>query len=515
MPRKAQKIKNEKEVISSLADRFRLAARRPSMYGYVPHQKQEIFHKSKKQGRLYIGGNRAGKTTGGSIEAIWWLTGTHPYQKTPPVPVQGRCVSVDFSQGVEKIVKPEVARWLPPSELKDGSWESSYNRETRTLTLENGSTLEFMSYDQHLEKFAGTSRTFCYFDEEPPQPIFVECKARLVDQAGHWWIAMTPVNGMTWTHDELYLPGKEGDALIEVVEVDITDNPHLNIGEIEQFLSGLSEDERKARKEGRYVASGGLIYSDFSSKNIIDPVVPPKEWLHAVGMDFGLNNPTAGMWGAVNKEGTLIIYDEHYESGKVVGWHSKKIHEINKSHDRIPDYYVGDPSCRARDPITGTSIQLEYIENGIPIILGVNDVRAGIIRTAGLIRGTAVDTGEEKKFIPKLYITRNCVNLLYEIKRYRWSVWAEKKARFDKNKKDEPHKKDDHALDAMRYLIMSRPQLDDGSYIPESPTNFLGAPESVDPFKPLHDRDGSASMAPRYSSPEYSSVVDGQLGGEY
>lgn len=508
--KKVAAVTSDTQAISTLAQRFRVAARSPSIYGYKPHAKQEQFHKSKAKGRLYIGGNRSGKTVGGAVEAIWRLEGKHPYQRVPEAPIDGRCVSVDFQQGVEKIVKPMIAKWLPPSSLINGSWEDSYHRDTRTLTLENNSTLEFMSYDQQLEKFAGTSRGFCWFDEEPPKPIFNECKARLVDQAGFWWITETPVEGMTWTHDDLYLPGKDPDNhLIDVIQVDITDNPFLNPGEIEEFLSGLDIDERKARKSGTYVASGGLIYPQFGDHHIIDPVVPPKEWLHLAGGDFGLNNPTCILWGAVNKLGDLVIYDEHYESGKVVSWHASKIKEANVSHGRVPDYYVGDPSARNRDPITGTSIQLEYIENGIPFITGNNDVKAGIMRVSGYFRGLPVGEG---KYRQRFYVTKNCVNFLYEIKRYRWSVWAEKKARFDRNKKEEPHKKDDHAMDTLRYMVMSRPQMDDGTYKPESPGNFLGAPVGIDPRQPWYDRD-TVSTTP--TSPEYAGSVDSQMGGEY
>ena len=41
-----------------------------------------------------------------------------------------------------------------------------------------------MSSDQDLQKFAGTSRHFVHFDEEPPEPVYEECRARLVDTNG-------------------------------------------------------------------------------------------------------------------------------------------------------------------------------------------------------------------------------------------------------------------------------------------------------------------------------------------
>ena len=162
----------------SLTEAMRNQVARPSLYAYKPHDKQLIFHSAIEHHRLYIGGNRSGKTTGGVVEDCYWLMKRHPYRRLPlpEGPVRGRAVAVDFNYGVASILIPEFKRWLPPSFLINGAWEDSYNKEFRLLTLANGSTLEFKSYDQDLEKFAGTSRHFTHYDEEPPQHIYNECR---------------------------------------------------------------------------------------------------------------------------------------------------------------------------------------------------------------------------------------------------------------------------------------------------------------------------------------------------
>lgn len=490
------KVKTTSDLIRGLSTGLRNAATRPNIYGYKPHGKQVEFHTSEARGKLFLGGNRSGKTVGGAVEAVWWLTGKHPYIHTPDPPVRGRCVSVDFLNGVERIVKPEIARWLPPSELKNGSWMDSYDKELRTLTLENGSTLEFMSYEQALEKFAGTSRNFIWFDEEPPHDIFVECKMRLIDTGGRWWITMTPVEGMTWVYDDIYMAAKE-DYDLKVVEVDMTENSYLNPGEIEAFMSGLTSDEKKARIQGKFVQVGGLVYKQFSEANIIDPVVIPKDWLHVAALDHGYTNPTAWLWAGIDRDGRIIVYDEHYESDEIVSHHAEKVHQINRIHSREPDYYVGDPSIRNVDPITGTSVQLEYIEHGLPIMLGNNDVRAGINRVAQMLEG--------RNGRPQLYITKNCVNLIFELHRYRWSIWATKRMQFDKNKKEEPHKKQDHACDALRYLVASRPTIDDGVSIPEN-LHSMGAVTAISPYAGRVDESLSLPSKPH---------IDPVLGGEW
>lgn len=492
MPPK-RKQSSTREVLRGIASGLRVAAVRPNINGYTPHPKQEIFHQSDSRGKLFIGGNRSGKTVGGATEGVWWATGRHPFRRVPQPPTFGRVVSVDFINGVEKIVRPEIARWLPASELRGGTWSSAYDKELKTLTLDNGSTIEFMSYDQELEKFAGTSRDWTWFDEEPPQDIFTECKMRLLDRAGSWWITMTPVEGMTWVFDDIYEKAPDDPSLL-VVEVDTTENPTINSGEIDLLMAGMSEDEKVARIHGQFVRRGGLIYKNFSkTRNVIDPLIPPVEWLHFAGMDSGINNPTVWLWAAVDREGRIVIYDEHYESGKVVAYHAEKVHLKNVEHERVPSYYVGDPSIRNQDVITGTSILIEYTEAGIPILLGNNDVPAGIDRVykmLGEVNNPSLPT--------KLFITRNCINTIWEIQRYRWSTWATKKHNFEKNKKEEPHKKDDHAMDALRYMIASRPMAEDQSipeqYIPE------GATVAISPYRGLVDAGVSKQTLQQHSN---------------
>jgi phage terminase large subunit-like protein len=341
--------------------------------------------------------------------------------------------------------------------------------------MADGGFLEFMSYDQDLDKFAGTSRHFCWFDEEPPAAIFTECLLRLVDTGGSYWVTMTPVEGMTWVYDSLYEPAKTGlDENKLVVEVEMMMNPHINAEEADFILAGLTPDERKARELGQFVQIGGLIYPQWKPElhMIRDPeFTVPSSWMKFNAMDHGYNNPTAWGWYAVSPDGVIVKYDEHYEAGKLVGHHARIVHEKNTEHGIIPAYNVGDRTIANTDSITGTSIQIEYMEHGIPIALagGSNDVKAGINRVGRYLQGTTatLENGEVIQ-VPKFYIVASrCPKTAWEFSRYRWAVWATKKMQFDKNKKEEPQKKDDHAMDETRYAICSRPEIDNGTETPE------------------------------------------------
>ncbi len=433
-------------------------AHTPNINAYKPHAKQVDFHKAEQRRRLYIGGNRSGKTTGGIVEDIWWLTKRHPYRRIPDGPVFGRIVCVDFLNGIEKIIKPQLKRWIPPSELRGGCWADAYEAGIRTLFFENGSFVELMSYDQDLDKFAGTSRHFIHFDEEPPEAIYTENMARLVDTRGSMWMTMTPVEGMTWIFDEIYEKGRMGDKNISITEVDMAENPHLDPEAVAEYLDSLSEDERDARGSGKFIQMGGLVYKAFKPEiHVVDPIdfkdIARKEFKHYMSLDHGFNNPTAVEWHAVDRDNNVLTFDEHYEAGRIIDYHAAVIKDRNKDHGRTPDISVCDPALEQRQGVTGTSIRTEYAIRGIGFVLGNNDVQTGVVKVNEYL------TTLNERGRPLWQITSNCGNLIRELLRLRWQTWSSKKQQQTNNPYEKIHKKDDHACDSSRYFFTLMPSL--------------------------------------------------------
>jgi phage terminase large subunit-like protein len=450
------------EVPLYLEELLRRASIAPGIQAYKPHPSQERFHAATHLEKLYIGGNRSGKTVGAVAEDIYWLTGTHPFRTDlPRPPIRGRIVAVDIEDGVKKIVLPELAKWTPQSFLINGSWEDSYDKQSRTLTLNNGSFVELMSYEQDVEKFAGTSRHFVHFDEEPPKDIYDECLMRLVDTNGSYWIAMTPLIEMSWVKSQIYEPWEAGDQSVFVLEVNTEENPYISVEALDRITRGLTEEERAARRAGTFITHTGLVYSGCFSAlpyteggNVVPDILNHqfkeyvKGWGHFVCMDHGWTNPTVFLFCCFDAEGNVIVYDEIYRNKTSV----KDMASIYLAHVETlgvhPIYVVGDPSISQTNAITTTSVQTEYMEHGVGVALGNNDIRGGIVRC-------------QNRFQQKrLFITERCVETLKEIGNYRWDRFASSKIASRRNPKEMPLKKDDHCMDAMRYGIMSRPALE-------------------------------------------------------
>lgn len=447
--KKRQQPTSLTELTSQLSAQLNLAAQNPTIFQYKAHEKQIIFHGNQDKIRLYIGGNRSGKTVGGIVENVWWMTNRHPFRKVPEPPTRGRIVTVSRTEGINDIIIPEIRKWLPPSDLVNGSWEDSYSKQFNKLTLANGSTAEIMTHEQDVEKFAGTSRHWVHFDEEPPKPIYTECKMRTLDTGGSMWITMTPVEGMTWVYEDIYEKGMKGLEKFGIIEVDTTENPYLDAEDIADVLSGLDELELKARKEGKFVQIGGLVFKKFSRNlHVLEPMIPPLGWTQYCSLDHGWNNPTCWLWHAVSPQGVVITFDELYRNETLVGEFAAEIKERNsRKGRREPDIYVGDPSIKQKNAIRGDNVHSEYAKHGIGIVLGNNNVPISVEKINRYFKHN------------KWGVTTECPVFIDQLQKVRWKVFETAKRRADNNPREEIHKYKDHATDSARYFSSLMPEL--------------------------------------------------------
>lgn len=431
-----------------------------SIYSYKPHQKQLTFHCSTLEEKLFIGGNRSGKTVGNIIECIWRLTKTHPYR--PELnqiegPIRGRICTVSLKEGIWKIILPLLKQWMPRRFLIGRSWEKSYSKEERTLYLADGSFLEIMSYEQDLEKFAGTSRHFCSFDEEPPKSIWAECLLRLVDTDGDWWISMTPVEGLTWTWEVLYEPwSRHSKPGLLVVEVSMHDNPHLSEKGKEKILANITDpEERAAREYGKYVFIKGLVYKDFDpgihNRGFFIPQRGMQIW---TSLDTGWRHPAAWLWHAVEPGGHITTFHEMIESEKTIEQFSREVLEWeaeNLIRKGLEVYArTGDPAMQQTREATGSSVIGEYSKHGIYI--GVEGVPKG---------PGSVDIGVTKftqylqtiiRGRPLWGYSRTPI-LEQQLKNLRWEMYESKTMNDKKPLKTTIDKKNDDGPDSLRYFI--------------------------------------------------------------
>ena len=418
--------------------------------GEKVHLKQLAFHKCLKKNRWVFGGNRSGKTECGAVESIWISLGNHPYRQNRK-DTFGWVVSLS-SQVQRDVAQAKILQYLRRDRIADITMISGRKDDPgggvidqiRVKNVFGGiSVIEFKSCDQGREKFQGSSLDFVWFDEEPPKDIYDECRMRVLDRKGDIFGTMTPLKGLTFLHDEIYL-NKRNSPEVWCEFMEWADNPFLDPEEVKAMNDSMSEDLLETRRFGRFADGSGLVYPEFEERaHVIDPFPVPEEWYDNISIDPGLNNPLAAEWFAVDYDGNVYVIAEHFEAGRDIKYHSDRIKEIcdGIGWHRGRFGAVGaiiDSAANQRTLSSIKSVSELFGEFGIAVDPKVNkDLFSGIQRVKYYLKG---QNGK-----PKLDIFRNCVNLIREFKTYRWADG------------DVPVKKDDHALDALRYYLMKRP----------------------------------------------------------
>lgn len=444
----------EREIISKIlsVEKEQVARKSDNLMNYntnVVHIKQMEFHKCLKKNRWVFGGNRSGKTECGAVESVWIARGIHPYRENRNntfgwVVSLSREVQRDVAQS--KILKYLSPRYIYDIIMVSGKKGSPEYGMIDHIVIKNSfgglSKIGFKSCDQGREKFQGTSLDYVWFDEEPPQDIYDECKMRVFDRCGIIFGTMTPLKGLTWVYDVVEINSSQNPE-IWCNHMEWNDNPYLDKNEVKNMMNVTSESEQLSRRFGKFNTAEGLVYPEFNSDiHVIEPFDIPREWQSNIAIDPGLRNPTSCHFYAVDYDGVIYVIDEHYESGKDIDYHAEKIKQIAKKLDWHFDNKgrleaLIDSASNQRTLASQKSVAELFFERDIMVNTRVNkDLYSGIQRIKSLFCQNP----------PKIYIFKNCVNMIKELKSYWWGA------------NDRPKKIDDHSLDELRYFVMSLPE---------------------------------------------------------
>jgi phage terminase large subunit len=453
----------EQEALLPHLNRLNQIVEENPLWQYTPHAKQKIFHQAQQPLKGLVGGNRSGKSKGSVMDDLIqavdrdvlppWLV---RYKKWEP-PFEWRIITPKLGQG-ERVALQIIRKSVPHGQLLGKKWSKAYDKVRRQLWFENGSRLDLLSADQDLDAHAGDALHRVHFDEEPPgehgRNVYTENLYRLIDYDGDCTFSMTPLLGLSWTYDELTengQPRQDEDCFVVVVDMD--DNPHLNEKAKKRTLArAKTEEERAARKSGRWVHFAGLIYPEFEQDIHVIPQKPldeTREWLSEIevyeGIDPGIRHMAGVVFCALDHDDNMVVFEELPLQGKVVSQVAEQIKAVRQTYEFDARWTVIDPAARNKQHQTGRSDQMEYADHGIVTIPGQNSRGAGF---------NSIKERLQAKPSPKLYITANCETLIEQFRTYRWKT---PKNKSEDAPKDEPVKVNDHLLDALRYVCMSRP----------------------------------------------------------
>ena len=191
------------------------------------------------------------------MEAVWIARGIHPYRENKPN-VAGWVVSVSFEVQRE-VAQAKLLSYLSPDWIVDVTMHSGRKDNPTggvidTLTIRNVfggvSRICFKSADQGREKFQGASLDFVWFDEEPPADVYSECLMRVLDKKGDIFGTMTPLKGLSWVYDEIYLNALDNPE-IWYIQMEWKDNPFLDGAEVDKLIAATSDEYARPRRFGQ------------------------------------------------------------------------------------------------------------------------------------------------------------------------------------------------------------------------------------------------------------------------
>ena len=221
---------------------------------------------------------------------------------------------------------------------------------------------------------------------------------------------------------------------------------------------------------GSFDYSEGLVYPSFS-ESIVEPFTIPGSWKRMFSVDFGLRDPTVMLAGAIDpEENVLYIYDEHYQAESPVPKHAAAMQKMlaEVPPGLIHGQVIADPAGEKRSGASMRSYFNHYAEYGLWFKPGNNAIEAGIMKVFTYFS------------LKRLYIFSNCVNLITEGRAYKYKEDAVDSG---KNRGEKPVDANNHAMDALRYMIMELPDDPDSMatavYEGNSKSNF----SSVSGFK--------------------------------
>lgn len=417
---------------------------------YLPYEKQELFHNVGKtvRSRLFLAGNRTGKTFWGCREDVFHLTGRYPKwwkgHRFLKAPVMWAC-SPNYEMS-RNVIQKTILQLLPESSIVDTARMSGVKGAYDYISVRHISggiaRVYFKSYKQGWEKFQSERCDAIHLDEEPSIEIYQECFARLADTGdgrgnGIIYITMTPLQGFTELMSK-FLQKENGDAIAPLqvndgnvfIQASWEDNIYLTEDAKKDLENNYSKYELAARRDGIPYRGLGLVYPFDPSAYVVAPFEIPPHWLKLYGLDLGFTAPTAATLIAIDRDSdTMYLYAEYSQTQLTSVQHAANL--INLGLLRVQGYC--DPSINHTER-DGKCAMNDYRDQNFNL------------ETVGYAKNFAVAEISERIRTGRFKIFSNCFATLQEWKTY------------SRDLKGKIKKGNDHLMNALEFVVIGYDQ---------------------------------------------------------
>ena len=359
---------------------------------------------------------------------------------------------------------PELREMIDKSrELYPLAFQGAKFREVEKLwNFPSGAKVEFgfLERDADVYRYQGQAYSWIGFDEITHLPTefswnYLASRLRTTDSDIQTYLRCTANPGGVGSHwvKKRYIEPAEhntgftgNDGLSrKFIPAKLADNPYLaEDGIYEQMLKSLPPIQRRQLLEGNWDVAEGAAFVEFDTQvHVIPPFELPIGWERVKGIDYGYAAESCCLWGIVDiNDGTLIIYRELYRKG-LTGEELGSIITNMELEDPFAVSGVLDGAAWAKTGSTGPTVGEALLKEGHKLRRADKNRVQGKIQIHEFLK--IKENGR-----PKLQIFNTCPNLIRELQSIPWSKT---------NPEDVDTHASDHAYDALRYMIMSRPRI--------------------------------------------------------
>ena len=361
---------------------------------------------------------------------------------------------------------PELRELIDKSrELYPKAFPGAKYKEVEKLWIfPSGAKMEFgfLERDADVYRYQGQAYSFIGFDEITHLPTefawnYLASRLRTTDPEIETYMRCTANPGGAgagWVKKRYIDPappnqsfrGEDG-LTRKFIPARLQDNPYLaQDGRYEQMLNALPPTQRKQLLEGNWDVAEGAAFTEFNPiEHVITPFEIPVHWERSKGIDYGYASESCCVWGAVDpSDGTLIIYRELYRKGLLGSDLANMITEM-EYEDPFSVQGVLDTACWSKTGTTGPTVGETLQRAGHKLRRADKNRIQGKIQIHEYLK-------LQQSGRPRLQIFNTCPNLIRELQ----------SIPLDRSKpEDVDTNASDHAYDALRYLIMARPRIND------------------------------------------------------
>lgn len=391
----------------------------------ISHKQLQIlaFPYSNYDALICDGAVRSGKTSIMMISFVDWAMKNFNGQWFG---VCGRTVDSTRKNVITPYINTKYAR---------SKYRLVYKQQAKILEVRSHNTVNYF------EVFGGSNeasqdliqgRTFAgvLIDEVTlqPQSFVQQAIARCSVEGARLWFNCNPSSPSHWFYHEWIMRAEEKNALY--LHLTMNDNPGISQKTIDDYNSRFTGVFYDRYILGKWVTAYGLVYPNFKNyicKSQSTEGLKFDKWY--IACDYGVLNPMAMILvGRCNN--VWYVVNEYYYNGRETG-----------SHKTDEEYYEDLVALAGQLPISGiivdpsatSFITVIQKHHKFKVWDARNDVIPGIQHTT-----QALEAGIVK-------VCENCENVINEFGLYSWD---------EKTKGgDKPIKKDDHAMDALRYFV--------------------------------------------------------------